>query len=415
MKILKGIKSITSIVNNRITETSKIAPEFERHYIVESLYSSSVSILYHSILIPSFILTGVYPMAVLNITFSIPMWLIVFRSIKRYKYTLALIISCLEMLVHMTLSIYLVGFQAGFQIMYIGIILTFFQVPRRFKHPSTLLIFLLMPTAWIGLKFYYLTNDPVYIIEPSFLLGFYSANIISIIIFISMVMGILVFNADNALKNENYERNRADKLLLNILPPSIADRLKGEDKTIADGFTDASIFFCDIVDFTVMSATLTPSEVVSVLNNLFTRIDGLLEQFSMEKIKTIGDAYMAACGIPLQIDNHADNTIRFALAVQHILEDMNSETGFNIKLRYGVNSGPVVAGVIGKKKYIYDLWGDTVNTASRMESHGAPDRIQVTESTYQLLKNNYEFQCRGDISVKGKGVMKTYFLDPNQS
>jgi class 3 adenylate cyclase len=205
-------------------------------------------------------------------------------------------------------------------------------------------------------------------------------------------------------------KEKSENLLLNILPEPIADRLKEGSQQIADGFAMVSILFADIVGFTELSQQFSPDELVRLLNALFSRFDQLSDQYQLEKIKTIGDAYMVAGGIPFPTHNHAESIAEMALSMLKAMEEFNSEYHTHLDLRIGINSGPVTAGVIGQKKFIYDLWGDAVNTASRMESHGVPGTIQVTETTYHLLRDQYHFVERGTVQIKGKGEMLTYFL-----
>ena len=206
------------------------------------------------------------------------------------------------------------------------------------------------------------------------------------------------------------ERDKSEGLLLNVLPQPIADRLKQGESTIADSFPGVTVLFADVVGFTPLSARVSATELVALLNQVFSVFDGLTDQHGLEKIKTIGDAYMVVGGLPSPGEDHAEVVAEMALGIQEALPRFNEEHGSSLRLRIGINSGPVVAGVIGTKKFIYDLWGDTVNTASRMESHGVEDHIQVTEETYRLLNDKYEFEERGVIDVKGKGDMSTYFL-----
>jgi PAS domain S-box-containing protein len=206
------------------------------------------------------------------------------------------------------------------------------------------------------------------------------------------------------------EREKAERLLLNILPAPIADRLKQDTSSIADSFEEVTVLFADIVGFTELSATITPGELVELLNEIFSRFDRLAEKHDLEKIKTIGDAYMAVGGLPVPSKDHAEAVAEMALDMQKEIRRLSAETGQTFNIRVGINTGPVVAGVIGLKKFIYDLWGDTVNTASRMESHGIAGGIQVTHTTYEILRHKYDFQQRGAIKVKGKGEMVAYLL-----
>jgi len=204
---------------------------------------------------------------------------------------------------------------------------------------------------------------------------------------------------------------RSEELLLNILPPSIARRLKQDGGTIADGFSGVTVMFADIVGFTRLSARLPPERIVALLNELFCKFDDLAGSLGLEKIKTIGDCYMVAGGLPEPHPDHADRVARMALAMLAIVEELATRTGEALSVRIGIHSGPVVAGVIGKRKFIYDLWGDTVNIASRMESHGIPGTIQLTAASCALLDGKYRVQRRGTIEVKGKGEMETWLLE----
>jgi adenylate cyclase len=208
---------------------------------------------------------------------------------------------------------------------------------------------------------------------------------------------------------ERYRR-RADDLLLNILPGTIAARLKENPETIADGYSEVSVLFADIVDFTTLSSSADPVEIVNLLNEIFSSFDDLAAKHGLEKIKTIGDAYMVAAGIPVPREDHARVLARFALAARDELAEHNLTADVPVELRIGINSGPVVAGVIGRRRFLYDLWGDTVNTASRMESHGLPGQVQITEATRALLDGEFTCTERGVIDVKGKGPTRTWLL-----
>jgi class 3 adenylate cyclase len=207
---------------------------------------------------------------------------------------------------------------------------------------------------------------------------------------------------------------RSEELLLNILPPSIARRLKLSGGTIADGFAGVSVLFADIVGFTRLSARLPPERIVEVLNDLFCKFDDLAGQLGLEKIKTIGDCYMVAGGLPEPRTDHAEAVAEMGLAMLGIVTELAARTGEPLSVRIGIHSGPVVAGVIGKRKFIYDLWGDTVNIASRMESHGLPGTIQMSGASRALLDGKYRLHHRGVIDVKGKGEMDTWLLEGRQ-
>jgi class 3 adenylate cyclase len=215
-------------------------------------------------------------------------------------------------------------------------------------------------------------------------------------------------SAKNTLIEAKNREN--EELLLNVLPGPIANRLRAGEQSIADGFAEVTVAFADLVGFTELSSDMPPQEVVALLNGLFTRFDVAAHDLGIEKIKTVGDAYMAVCGLPQHVDNHAERMVRMAIRMVHITREHALEHRVSMQLRIGINSGPVVAGVIGKSKYIYDLWGDTVNLASRMESGGIAGAIQVTRPVYEKLKDLFAFEARGLIEVKGKGSIEAWLL-----
>jgi class 3 adenylate cyclase len=206
------------------------------------------------------------------------------------------------------------------------------------------------------------------------------------------------------------EQEKSERLLLNILPRETAAALKEQEGVIADHYEDASILFADVADFTSMSARMKPQEVVEFLNGVFSHFDDLAERHDIEKIKTIGDCYMMAAGVPRKCDKHAQVLTHVGLAMLRYVEGRSFDGVGRISLRIGINSGPVVAGVIGRTKFIYDLWGDTVNVASRMECHGTSGKLQITASTYELIKDDFVCEPKGSIIVKGKGVMPIWHV-----
>ena len=213
-----------------------------------------------------------------------------------------------------------------------------------------------------------------------------------------------------AMRQLGEERERSEQLLLNILPAPIAERLKTSEESIAEHSDGVTVLFADIVGFTPLSARKTPRALVELLNRIFSEFDALADAHGLEKIKTIGDAYMAVAGLPQPWPDHAPRAARMALAMLDVTARVSAETGEKLALRIGLHSGPVVAGVIGRRKFTYDLWGDTVNTASRMESHGVPGAIHCTEATASLLQGAFQLQARGAMEVKGKGEMLTFLL-----
>ncbi len=206
------------------------------------------------------------------------------------------------------------------------------------------------------------------------------------------------------------EKQRSETLLLNILPEKIADRLKSSETIIADNFPEATVLFGDIVGFTELSVRLSPNQLVTLLNDLFSRFDRLAERHGVEKIKTIGDGYMVAAGVPTSRPDHAEAIAKLALDMRDAFLDFRREHGLDVGFRIGAHSGSVVAGVIGARKFAYDLWGDTVNVASRMESQGLPDEIQISAETRALLPTAYKVEKRGAIEIEGHNAEMTYLL-----
>ena len=247
-------------------------------------------------------------------------------------------------------------------------------------------------------------------LSPALVTFFFAANIGGVASIAFILLYYFVGQKNIALKLLRLEQEKSESLLLNVLPKEIAAILKNENRTIADYFDGASILFADMVNFTPMSAAMVPAEMVDLLNEVFSYFDSLVEKYGVEKIRTIGDNYMAASGVPRPRPDHAQALARMALEMRSYISDHPSSVNQRLDFRIGINSGPVVAGVIGRKKFIYDLWGDAVNTASRMESHGVPGKIQITRETYELIKDEFICDPRGKVMVKGKGEMETWYL-----
>ncbi|OQW94121.1 MAG: hypothetical protein BWK79_07480 [Beggiatoa sp. IS2] len=258
-------------------------------------------------------------------------------------------------------------------------------------------------------KGYPLEPDPLLMQKPVFyyLYLFWFCVICDISVYLYEKLQFNEFNVNSTLKTE---QQKTEGLLLNILPRSIAERLKREHATIADNFTEVTVLFADIVGFTEISIRMTASELVEMLNYIFCIFDNLVDKHHLEKIKTIGDAYMVVAGLPEIQADHVTLIADLALDMQQAISDINTQYQQNLSIRVGIHSGPVVAGVIGIKKFAYDLWGDTVNTASRMESQGVADGIQVSDRVYKLLQDKYNFEERGKIKMKGGREMTAYLL-----
>jgi adenylate cyclase len=232
-------------------------------------------------------------------------------------------------------------------------------------------------------------------------------DVLNIVVVSFVAMLLLVTSA----RGRDIAQARVETLLLNVLPAEVAERLQSDPNSIADHFDDASILFADVVDFTPIASRLDAREVVGLLDRLFTSFDELVDRYEVEKIKTIGDCYMVAAGVPRRRPDHARALAGLALELRECAKTcLPDGTGHDLRLRIGISSGPVVAGVIGRRRFLYDLWGDTVNMASRMESHGTPDEIQITGSTWQLVRDDFVTEPIGLVDVKGKGAVETWRL-----
>ncbi len=292
-----------------------------------------------------------------------------------------------------------------------GAISLFLTVPWRFKKTLWTLL-TLQGIIFLAIIWNFRTWEPVLDFSPqdatSYALVAWKGNVVGVLL---AVLALTFYSALEMMKVERdlwRAQQRSERLLLNLLPKEIASRLRDreEDKPIADHFAAATVFFADIVDFTGQTSRRTSRETVQILDRIFGRIDQLCEQFGLEKIKTIGDCYMAVSGIPQARTDHLEQSLRMALLLQNVL--LQEFPG--IQMRIGIDTGPVVAGVIGRRKFLYDLWGDVVNTASRMESHGLAGEIQVTARVHAAAHHHFHFLSRGILDIKGKGPMEVYLL-----
>ncbi|MBI2762364.1 MAG: adenylate/guanylate cyclase domain-containing protein [Chloroflexi bacterium] len=257
-------------------------------------------------------------------------------------------------------------------------------------------------TVTSGLADPFLSSHPAAIPAPV-VVAFFVLNVVGVSLTAYLLLQYSVRERDAALA-------LSDGLLLNVLPRSIAERLKHTPGIIADRHEDVTVLFADIADFTPFAERTSPERVVGVLDQIFSAFDELTRRRGLEKIKTVGDAYMVVGGLPEPRPDHAPAVVELALEMQAEMTRLREAAGLELELRIGIASGPVVAGVIGQHRFLYDLWGDTVNTSSRMESHGVVGRIQVTEGTVQRLSDRYQFEGRGAIEIKGKGPLTTYLL-----
>ncbi len=304
--------------------------------------------------------------------------------------------------VHLTTRVLQGGYQSGVMIWFILVPLAATIFLPKWQLIIWWTFFAIVELALIPLDPLLASQAVIQAGSPAF---FYGLSVVAVVTALVVVFRYLVNEIDEA-------RKQADLLLLNILPAPIADRLKQKPEVIADGYSEVTILFADIVDFTRLSSHANPAEVVRVLNEIFSDLDDLAKRHGLEKIKTTGDGYMVAGGLPVTREDHCDAVVSFALDMLDRIKRHQAWNHEPIHLRVGIDTGPVVERVIGRHKFIYDLWGDAVNTASRMESNGLVDVIQVTEAVKRKMDGKYTFEQREPINIKGKGQMVTYLLRP---
>ncbi len=315
----------------------------------------------------------------------------------------------IELPLHAVLATLYLGFNAGFWLL-VFISVAFIPLyPMLFRTVRVIIGFALVlgigAVALVAIK-----NGSIYTVSSTTSSLFLLMNLV----FLALVVTVIIVSYDLAVERaeqaQQLEYDRAESILLNVLPARITGRLKSHEEPIADSHKDVSVLFADIAGFTNLSRNLTASNLVSLLNDLFTRFDASVEAVGAEKIKTIGDAYMVATGLEGEKD-HAEIMVDLAIAMQKSFEEFRQKNDLNLKLRIGVHSGAVIAGVIGKQKFAYDLWGNTVNIASRMESEGVADRIQISAETHALLPTRFEAQSRGEIEIKGHRARECFLLN----
>lgn len=322
----------------------------------------------------------------------------------------SVLIGSAEVLSHQFLAIYFLGWGYGFQ--YFLLVIVAFAFMMNFK--TTIIpvaMFFICLISFLG--FYYQVqywNMPHADLGRNVQEYFLMANVTSAFAILAIMSYVYSEAARTAEAKLALEREKSEKLLLNILPVSIAERLKENEAVIADHFESTTVLFSDIVGFTSLSEKISPTELVGRLNHIFSAFDDLVQKYELEKIKTIGDAYMVAGGFPEPKEDHTISVARMALEMLDVLADSKLAAEQPVQIRIGIHCGPAVAGVIGVKKFAYDVWGDTVNTASRMESSGLPGRIQLSQQAAMVLQNQFEIEERGLIDIKGKGGLKTWWL-----
>ncbi len=374
---------------------------------------TGVAIVIHASLLVTFSLLQIWPMAALNVL-SILTFVFARSIMKRGQLAFGLALSVGEVVIHQSLGVYYCGWGVGFQFYLLTVAPLSLMLPRVSTRIGAL--FAMVPVGTFAALFvlhHYADHTPAYPLPETVTLYLGLGNAISSFAILWVFIVFYRKGAEIAEDALSESAERTERLLFGILPEPIVDRLRESPGVVADSFTEATILFADLVGFTGLAQKKSATELVVMLDEVFAMFDDLVTARGLEKIKTIGDAYMCGGGIPEPTDDHAAEMARLAIEMRDALAQYAEDSGEALQIRIGLHTGPVVAGVIGKSKFAYDLWGDAVNTASRMESHGSPGRVHVSEKTALALAelDGFEIEERGVIEVKGKGQMKTYWLN----
>ena len=387
---------------------ARVPGEHHRFWVFARV-SYFVAFLAHVIFLGVFLLVDVPSLALFNVL-SVTIWGGCILSHVRGHYRAPVVPALLEVSAHAALATVVLGTESGFYLYVLAGIFVPFLIPFW----STLQRWVMATAAaliFAGCLLYSIALPPYQVLpgwlEDAFVVGNSLGIGISIIAVISTYEWVVV-RAEQALEEA---KNRADNLLHSMLPRSVAEELKENPGTIAQRHDEVRVIFVDLVGFTELSGRMEPEAVIDLLNRVFSAFDDAVERLPVEKIKTIGDAYMAASGAPEPHADHAGAIADLALEIRDQVRLLARDDGLPLEVRIGIHSGEVMAGVIGRRKPAYDLWGDTVNTASRMEASGVPGRIQVSEATARLLRGHYQLAPRGPVEIAGKGVMETWFLE----
>ena len=389
-----------------------LSPEMARLYVIEKtglpfgliMHMFYVLIFWH-LDIPVLFLFNV---ASVVLWFGI-FWFFKYRGVLTWTYILGVLV---EIPLHGVIATHYVGFESSFLLLILySVVLTTLAAFIGRKWRIALSCFYALLFVLVGIVG--IAGSPVVEISSSWKIFFFIMNGLNFAIMITVFIAVYEWVAAKAEADQKREHDRAEMLLANILPEEIAAQLKESPESIAEEFPQATILFADIVGFTSTSAKLTPSRLVENLNKVFYRFDDLVAEYGLEKIKTIGDAYMIASGLPKPREDHASAMMELAQEMLIAAHELNAEIEFPLKIRIGINSGPVVAGVIGHRKFAYDLWGDAVNVAARMEAHAEPGCILFTKSTRDQLRDGFNYSQLASIDVKGKGVMPVFCLRGN--
>ena len=393
--------SAASVATNYSGEQARILTAMWIGLPLGTVAHAGFMILFWALDFPVLALFNVFSLAL----FSLASW-------QLYRSNLAWgVYGCIlfEVPLHAMLATLYLGFNAGFWLL-IFISVAFIPLYPMLSRRVRVLIGVALVLGLGAVALVAIQNGSIYFVSSTLSSLFLLMNLVFLALILTMIIVSYDIAVERAEKAQQVEYDRAESLLLNVLPARITARLKSHEEPLADNHDEVSVLFADIAGFTNLSRNLAARDLVSLLNELFTRFDASVEEFGAEKIKTIGDAYMVATGLQGEKD-HAEKIADLAIAMQQAFKEFRQKNDLDLKLRVGIHSGVVIAGVIGKQKFAYDLCGNTVNIASRMESEGVADRIQISAETQALLPERFETQSRGDIEIKGHRPRECFLLD----
>ncbi len=386
--------------------------EYQRFYTLARI-GYPLALLVHVAFLVFFWHLGVGVLVAANIA-SIAVYAAACWWTARGRLKLAFAIALVEITAHAILATVCLGFDSAFGAfllvaLAVTLLAPFLPRPARFALATGFAVLA------VALGAYGFRSEPLVRVSADWLTFFFASNGLMLCLCLAMLIAAYEWAADAAEAALQREYERAETLLANVLPEEIALRLKDSPDAIAEEFTEVTVLFADIVGFTRMAEDLAPARIIAMLNDVFSDFDDLVDRHGLEKIKTIGDAYMVVAGLPQPRPDHAAAMASLALDMQQAVSRRRRPDGAPLAIRIGMNSGPVVAGVIGHRKFAYDLWGDAVNVAARMESQGEPGRIQITEQCRRLLEADFVCSEGQQLDVKGKGAMRTHFLESRRA
>ena len=350
--------------------------------------------------------------AVSVLLWAVGIWLSYAHQAIRLTFVILILV---EVPIHATFATFYFGIIPAFYL-YLVIVIMLICLAAFYERRTRIILSALYLVVFVALGIAAVVMEPLHKLPANWQLFFFIINATGVALVAFMLVGVYEWIVAKTEANLTIEYDRAEGLLRNILPDAIATKLKDSPELIAEEHKQVSVLFADIVNFTATSSKLTPAKLITNLNRVFSRFDDLVSRHGVEKIKTIGDAYMVVAGLPNSREDHATIMISLALDMLDVAKEINEDSDIPLEIRIGINSGPVVAGVIGHMKFAYDLWGDTVNVAARMEELGAAGIIQITQDTRDLLGDEFSYRDLGKIPVKGKGELQTYSIaDDNRS